>query len=62
MESEGKKGHINVSERTKQLLEKAEPGVYRFEPHTKVESFGTVIQSYLVYLNKPNEDEDKPNL
>ena len=59
MESEGKKGHINVSERTKQLLEQAEPNTYRFEPHTKVESFDKVIQSYLVYLNKDKEGDDE---
>mgnify|MGYP000991654810 CR=1 FL=1 len=60
MESEGKKGHINVSERTKQLLEQAEPDRYIFEPHTKVESFDKVIQSYLVYLNRGRDSDEDP--
>lgn len=60
MESGGKTGHINVSERTKYWLERAYPSTYRFEPHEKtfVKSFNQEIQSYLVYANKPPEEEE----
>ncbi len=53
MESEGVKGFVNVSERTRFWLEKAAPGKYRFEPHTVVESFDRNIHSFLTYENDP---------
>ena len=59
MESEGVKGYINVSERTRFWLEKAAPGAYRFEPHTTVESFDRAISSFLVFENPVAEDGTK---
>lgn len=59
MESEGVKGFINVSERTKYWLEKQTGDMYRFEPHTKVESFDRVILTYLVFKRDPNDAKDK---
>ncbi len=56
MESEGVKGFINVSERTRYWLEKQAGGMYRFEPHTKVDSFDRVIQSFLTFKKQPEED------
>mgnify|MGYP000873027435 CR=1 FL=1 len=57
MESSGKTGHINVSERTKYWLEKEYPGVYRYEPHENVfvKSLNFQIQSYLIYAREYDE-------
>mmetsp|Transcript_7266 Transcript_7266/g.6565 ORF Transcript_7266/g.6565 Transcript_7266/m.6565 type:complete len:122 (+) Transcript_7266:7361-7726(+) len=57
MESEGEKGNINVSETTRNLLERNFPGIYKFEPHKVVEldKIETKMPSYLLYAN---EEED----
>jgi len=50
MESNGEEGNINVSEKTKQLLEETRPNYYKFKEHVLVEStsLGIKIQSYLL--------------
>jgi len=56
MESNGVPGRLNVSEVTKNLLEKTKPGYYRFDKHELVESstLGIKVQSYLLSeLNAP---------
>jgi len=59
MESEGVKGHINVSESTKHLLEVTNPGLYSFEPHKVVdmEKIQAQIPCYLLYSNDHLQDE-----
>mmetsp|Transcript_42776 Transcript_42776/g.49579 ORF Transcript_42776/g.49579 Transcript_42776/m.49579 type:complete len:2326 (+) Transcript_42776:18-6995(+) len=49
MESEGKKGYINVSERTRFWLEKAAPGAYHFDYHTTVNHFNRNVPSYITH-------------
>lgn len=58
MESEGIKSHINVSEATKQILERTHPGLYRFEPHKVVnmEKINVMVPCYLVYSNDAYEE------
>lgn len=60
MESSGKTGYINVSERTKYWLEKTFSGLYRFEPHelVYVKSLNQQIQSYLIYANTGFDEEE----
>lgn len=50
MESGGVEGQINISERTKNLLEELETVNYTFEEHKKIyiKSTDEEIQSYLV--------------
>lgn len=59
MESGGKTGHINVSEKTRYWLEKSYSGMYRFEPHEKlhVKSLGRNIESFLVYSSNDDKSE-----
>ena len=58
MESEGQKGHINVSEATKNLLERTHRGLYRFEPYKTVEmeKIESKIPCYLLYSNQNYEE------
>lgn len=50
MESGGEEGHINISERTKTLLEELETMNYTFEENKKIyiKSTDSEIQSYFV--------------
>lgn len=57
MESEGERGHINISERTKIFLEELETANYTFEPHKKIEvksknASNRSIQTYLIRYNE----------
>jgi len=70
MESSGETEHINVSQRTKDLLEKKYPGEYRFNVPKKVsiETLNVEIQSYLLETdaistaNKETDPEhDRPD-
>jgi len=58
MESNGKEGMIQVSETTKEILERAFPNLYRFEKHKDIEvpTLKVTIGGYLVYYNE-NETE-----
>ena len=60
MESGGKIGEINVSDRTKYWLDKTYPGLYRFEPHELIHTklSDKDIQSYLIYANRNNDEEE----
>jgi len=58
MESEGVKGHINVSESTKNLLERSCKGLYRFEPYkvVEMEKIESKIPCFLLYSNQNYEE------
>lgn len=60
MESGGKKGHIAVSETTKNLLMKNEFGKtnYAFDFHDKIyiKSIGDYVKCYLLKLNNNNNN------
>jgi len=58
MESEGVAGAINVSEATKNLVQKYYPDLYSYKDHQLVDiaSLGCKIQSYLLSPKRPEED------
>jgi hypothetical protein len=62
MESGGQEGHINISERTKILLEELQTANYTFEENKKIyiKSIDSEIQSYLVrYSESDNQQNHK---
>ena len=58
MESSGVEGNINVSEDTKNLLQKTRPNLFTFTPHTTVmpKSTNKTIQTYLLQMNRQEEN------
>lgn len=67
MEAHGKEGMIQVSEDTRNLLQKAFPEKYRFEKNTDIDikSLNKTIEGYIVYAQDREvgtniDEEDKP--
>ncbi len=60
MESEGEKGHINVSETTKNWLERSVSGYCRYQFHksVRIEKIHTQIDCYLVFKDDEQEPDD----
>lgn len=63
MEAGGEEGRINVSSRTKTLLEDLETVNYTFEENKKIfiKSLGSEVQSYFVKMTSSGSDSQKPH-
>lgn len=61
MESGGQEGHINISERTKILLEELQTANYTFEENKKIyiKSIDSEIQSYFVRYSESDNQHHK---
>jgi hypothetical protein len=64
MESGGEEGRINVSSRTKALLEELEIFNYSFEENKKIfiKSLGSEVQSYFVKMTPVITESDRSHL
>ena len=62
MESGGQEGHINISERTKILLEELQTANYTFEENQKIyiKSIDEEIQSYFVRYSDSDNHHTAP--
>lgn len=50
MESNGLEGHVNVSEKIKNILDNSFPGLYQFEENkiVQIPALDTEVKSYIV--------------